>query len=233
MKRLERHLPMQPQIHRRPENFRALLESSETPFEIAEYPPRAPIFLQGDPCDTVMHIETGRVWLAVTAPSGKEAICDLLDTGAFLGEEALAGVAERRHSASAVTHTQVLAVPKEEMVRLLYTQRRAMSRFSSHLLARNIRLEAGLADQLLYTSEERLAHTLLWLAHCDDRGHCKCPLPRLSQAVIAEMVGTTRSRVNSFMNKFKKLGFIEECRGVIHINPNRLPDRPDREKESF
>ena len=215
---------MQPQIHRRPENFRALLESSATPFEIAEYAARAPIFLQGDPCDTVMHIETGRVWLAVTAPSGKEAICDLLGAGAFLGEEALAGIAERRHSANAVTDTQVLVVAKEDMVRLLYTQRRVMNRFASYLLARNTRLEANLSDQLLYCSEERLAHMLLLLANCDGRRRDGCPLPRLSQAVIAEMVGTTRSRVNSFMNKFKKLGFIEERCGVIHINANRLPD---------
>jgi CRP-like cAMP-binding protein len=212
------------QTNRPTASFRALLESTETPFTVADYPARSAVFLQGDPCDSVMHIEKGRIWLAVTALSGKEAICDLLSAGSFLGEESLAGVDERRHSATAMTDAQVLVVPKDEMIRLLYTQRRVMNRFASYLLARNTRLEASLTDQLLYCSEERLARTLLWLADCDDRHRSQCALPGLSQAVIAEMVGTTRSRVNSFMSKFKKLGFIEERSGVLHINRNRVPD---------
>jgi CRP/FNR family transcriptional regulator, cyclic AMP receptor protein len=196
--------------------------SNATPFTIADYGPRAAIFRQGDPCDSVMHIERGRVWLAVTAHSGKEAICGLLGTGAFLGEEALVGGGERRQSATAMTATQVLVVAKAHMIRLLRTQRGLLDRFIAHLLARNSRLETNLTDQLLYSSEQRLAHLLLVLANCDQRRPRRCALPHLSQEIIAEMVGTTRARVNAFMGKFKKLGFLEEHRGVLHVNPTRL-----------
>src|SRR5471030_1933153 len=128
---------MQPQNDHRPWNARALFESTATPFAIADYGPRAAIFLQGDPCDSVMHIERGRVRLAVTAPSGKQAICGLLRTGAFLGEEALTGCGERRQSAIATTTTQVLVVAKADMTRLLHTQSGLLDRFIAHLLARN------------------------------------------------------------------------------------------------
>lgn len=213
---------MQFKNDRRPWNVRALLESTATPFTIADYGPRAAIFRQGDPCDTVMHIERGRVWLAVTARSGKEAICGLLGTGAFLGEEALVGRGERRHSAIAMTATQVLVVAKAHMIRLLHTQPGLMDRFIAHLLARNSRLEANLTDQIFHSSEQRLAHTLLVLANCDERRPRRGALPDLPQEIIAEMVGTTRSRVNAFMGKFKKSGFIEEHSGVLHVNPARL-----------
>jgi CRP-like cAMP-binding protein len=215
---------------RRPWNVRALLESTATPFAIVEYRPRTAIFFQGDPCDSVMHIERGRVWLAVTKPSGKEAICGLLGPGAFLGEEALTGCRERRHCATAITATQVLVVAKAHMIRLLHTQPGFLDRFISCLLARSTRLEAILLDQLLYSSEQRLAHMLFPLADCDVRCPRRCPLPDLSQEIIAEMVGTTRSRVNFFMGKFRKLGFIEEHRGVLYVNPARLRVVHDRDR---
>ena len=107
------------------------------------------------------------------------------------------------------------------MIRLLRTQPGLLDRFVAHLLARNIRLETNLTDQLLYSSEQRLAHTLLVLADCDERRPRRCALPDLPQEIIAEMVGTTRSRVNAFMGKFKKLGFIEEDGGVLHVHPSR------------
>ena len=214
------------QNDRRPWNVRALLESTATPFTIADYGPRAAIFRQGDRCDTVMHIERGRVWLAVTARSGKEAICGLLGTGAFLGEEALVGAGERRQSVIAMTATQVLVVAKVHMIRLLHTQPGLMDQFLAHLLARNIRLEADLTDQIFNSSEQRLAHTLLVLANWDERFPRRCALPDLPQEFIAEMVGTTRSRVNAFLGKFKKCGFIEEHRGVLYINPTRLHTVP-------
>ena len=213
---------MQVQNDRHSWNVRALLESTATPFALADYGPRAAIFRQGDPCDSVMHIERGRVWLAVTTRSGKEAICGVLGTGAFLGEEALLNPGERRQSAIAMTATQVLVVAKADMIRLLHTQPGLMRRFIAHLLARKIRLEANLTDQIFHTSEQRLAHTLLVLANCDERRPRRCALPDLPQEIIAEMVGTTRSRVNAFMGKFKKCGFIEEHRGVLHVNPARL-----------
>jgi CRP/FNR family cyclic AMP-dependent transcriptional regulator len=210
------------QNDRHPWNVRALLESTATPFTIADYGPRAAIFRQGDPCDRVMHIERGRVWLAVKARSGKEAICGLLGTGAFLGEEALTGCGARRQSATAMTATRVLVVAKAHMIRLLRTQPGLVYRFIAHLLARNIRLEANLTDQLLHSTEQRLAHMLLVLANCDERRPRRCALPHLPQEILAEMVGTTRARVNAFMGKFKKLGFIEEHSGVLHVNPARL-----------
>jgi CRP-like cAMP-binding protein len=136
----------------RPMNVRALLESLGTPFTIARYRPREALFLQGDACESVMYIEKGRVWLAVTTPSGQEAICGLLAAGAFLGEEALGGDAVRRQTAIAMTETEVLAIAKAEMIRLLRTQRVIADRFLAHVLERNIRLETDLSDQLLYSS---------------------------------------------------------------------------------
>ena len=221
---------MQFQTDRQPWDVRALLESTATPFTIADYAPRAVIFRQGDPCDRVLHIETGRVWLAVTTRCGKEAISALLDPGAFLGEEALTEGGERRQSATAMTDTQVLIVAKAHMMRLLHTQPGLLDRFITHLLARNIRLEDNLTEQLLYSSEQRLAHLLLVLADYDGRRPRPSPLPNLPQEILAEMVGTTRSRVNAFMGKFKKLGFIEKRRGLLHVNPARLRDVHDGDR---
>lgn len=205
-----------------PLNVRALLESTGTPFTVARYPPRATLFLQGDACESVMYIEKGRVWLAVTTPGGKKGICGVLAAGAFLGDEVLAGHAVRGQTATAMTATEVLVVPKAQMIQLLRTQQTIADRFIAHMLERNTRLEAALSDQLLYSGERRLAHTLLVLAGCDEQRPCRCVLPDVSQEIIAEMVGTTRSRVNVFMGKFKKLGFIEEAGGVIHVHSSLL-----------
>ena len=210
------------QPDRRPLNVRARLESAETPFAVVGYRQRAAIFSQGDPCDSVMYIEKGRVQLGVSAPSGKEAICGLLEAGAFLGEEGLGGHAVHRHTATAMTATEVLVVAKAQMIRLLGTEQAISDRFIAHILARRTHLEADLSDQILYSSEQRLARTLLVLAGCDERRPCRCALPHVSQEIIAEMVGTTRSRVNLFMSKFKKLGFIEEDGGVLQVTPSLL-----------
>jgi len=205
-------------------NVRSLLESTGTPFTSTRYPRHAVLFRQGDACESVMHIEKGRVWLAVTTAGGKEAICGVLAAGAFLGEEVLGGYAVRRQTATAMTPTDVLVVAKADMSRLLRTQPAIADRFIAYIIARKARLESNLSDQLLYSSERRLAHTLLLLAGCDDRQCPRCVLPDVSQEMIAEMVGTTRSRVNLFMGKFKKLGFIEETGGVLEIHPSLLPD---------
>ena len=206
----------------RPLNVHALLKSTGTPFTVARYPPRATLFLQGDACESLMYIEKGRVWLAVTAPAGKQGICGVLAAGAFLGDEVLAGHAFRRQTATAMTSTEVVVVPKAQMIQLLHSQPAIAGRFIAHVLERNTRLEADLGDQLLYSSERRLAHALLVLAGCDERRHCRCMLPDVSQEIIAEMVGTTRSRVNLFMGKFKKLGFLEQAGGVVHVDPSLL-----------
>jgi CRP/FNR family cyclic AMP-dependent transcriptional regulator len=207
---------------RRPLTMRALLKSTGTPFAVAGYTQRAVIFFQGDACGSVMHIEKGSVRLAVTAPSGKEAIVGLLGAGAFLGEEAVGGHVVRRQTATAMTATEVLVVAKAQMIRLLRTQQAISDRFIAHILARNTHLEADLTDQLLNSSEQRLARTLLVLAGCGERHPSRYVLPEVSQEIIAEMVGTTRSRVNVFMSKFKKLGFIEEAGGVLQLNPSLL-----------
>jgi CRP/FNR family cyclic AMP-dependent transcriptional regulator len=218
----EKRSPTQPPKDHRPLNLRALLESTRTPFAVAAYGPQAVIFLQGDPCDGVIYIEKGRVRLSVTARSGKEAICGLLGTGAFLGEEVLGRHAVRRQTATAMIATEVLVVPKAQMIRLLRTQPAIADRLIAHVVARHTHLAADVADQLLKSSEQRLARTLLVLAGCDERRPCRCVLPEVSQEIIAEIVGTTRSRVNLFMGKFKKLGFIEEDGGVIEVKPSLL-----------
>jgi len=213
---------MPPQDKLRPLPLRALLESTGTPFAISDYEPGAAIFLQGDDCDSVMHIEDGRVRLAVTTPSGKEAICGLLEAGDLLGEEALAGRDVRRHTAIALTATTVIVVTQTQMIQLLHTQPSVLDRVVAHVVERHTRLESALTDQLLNSVERRLAHTLLALAGCDERRPCRCALPHVSQEIIAEMVGTTRSRVNVFMGKFKKLGFIEEGDSALKVQPSLL-----------
>jgi CRP/FNR family transcriptional regulator, cyclic AMP receptor protein len=208
---------------------RGLLESVGATLAFADYGPRSVIFLQGDPCDSVMHIEKGCVRLAVTAPSGKEAICGLLGAGAFLGEEALIGQALRRRTAIATTAVEVLVVAKAQMLGLLRTEPAIADRFIAHIISRNATLEANLTDQLLHSSEQRLARTLLVLAGCDERRR-RGILPDVSQEIIAEMVGTTRSHVNALMGKFSKLGFIEKVGKRLEVNafPLRVIHDADR-----
>ena len=202
--------------------LRTFLESTGTIFEAASYRRGARIFSQGDDARDVFHIEHGRAWLAVTTANGKEAICDLVETGSFMGEEVLAGQTIRSHTATAMIATEVLVLEREAMVRLLRTQPEAAGRFTTHTLERTIRLQTELADQLLYCCEERLAHTLLMLAGCDARHRCSCALPQVSQEVIAEMVGTTRSRVSLFMTRFRKSGLLHKENGVLHVNGELL-----------
>jgi CRP-like cAMP-binding protein len=180
---------------------------------------RAVVFDEGAAADSVMHVERGRILLSVTAPNGDEAICGLLEEGAFLGEDVLGGHAVRRQTARAITATEVLVVAKAQMIQLLYAQRALLDRFLAHLLDRNSRLEADLSDHLLHSAEERLARMLLVLAGCDAPGASHGVLPPVSQEVMARMVGTTRSRVNAFMGRFKKLGAIEEASGELRVRP--------------
>lgn len=174
-----------------------------------DYPRGGTIYSQGDPSDTVLYIQHGSVKLSAMSQGGKEAIVGLLGEGEFFGEGALTGQPFRGTRASALTATRIRVVPKRQMIRLLHEHRALADRFIAYMLARNIRLEEDLADQLFNACEKRLARTLLLLA---GHGRTNGPRPMLtpiSQEVLAEMVGTTRSRVNLFMNKFRKLGFIE------------------------
>ena len=202
----------------------AFLDSAGITKKIVEYRPLAVIFSQGEPADSILYIQKGAVRLSVVSQSGKEAIVGMLGPGDFLGEGALAGQPVRIGTATAVSSTTALVVPKKQMVQLLHDEPDFSTRFIEFMLSRNIRIEEDLVDQLFNSSEKRLARTLLLLARYSgvDRPHgVHGVLPKLSQETLAEMIGTTRSRVNFFMNKFRKLGFIE-YNGGLKINTSLL-----------
>ena len=199
----------------------AFLRSAGAGKTIATYQTSDVIFSQGDASDTVMYIQEGAVKLSVLSRGGKEAVVAMLGPGDFFGERALAGHPIRLEAATAVTATTVLIIPKRQMIRLLHDQHALSDRFISYMLARNLRIEEDLIDQLFNSSEKRLARTLLLLARYGKPDQTHRVLPRISQETLAEMVGTTRSRVNFFMNKFKKLGFID-YNGGLKVNHSLL-----------
>ncbi len=185
------------------------LNASGLAGRVVDYPASALIFSQGDASDSVLYIQRGTVKLSVVSQHGKEAVVGVLNAGEFFGEGALAGQPVRLATATAINATRIRQVPKRQMIRLLHQQHAFSDRFIAHMLARNSRLEEDLVDQLFNASEKRLARTLLLLARYGKPNGPRLVLPKISQEVLAEMVGTTRSRVNFFMNKFRKLGFIE------------------------
>jgi len=199
----------------------AFLRSAGAGKRIETYQPAHVIFAQGDASDTVMYIQEGAVKLSVLSRGGKEAVVAMLGPGDFFGERALAGHPIRLEAATAVTATTVLIIPKRQMIRLLHDQHGLSDRFISYMLARNLRIEEDLIDQLFNSSEKRLARTLLLLARYGKPDETHRVLPRISQETLAEMIGTTRSRVNFFMNKFKKLGFID-YNGGLKVNHSLL-----------
>jgi CRP-like cAMP-binding protein len=186
-----------------------LLESAGVSKGVVHYGRGDTIFTQGDPCDHVMYIQSGGVKLSVLSKLGREAVVAMLGPGDFFGEGCLAGQPLRMGTATAITPSNILLVSKEKMIRLLHQQRAMSDRFISHMLSRNIRIEEDLIDQLFNSSEKRLARALLLLARYGKQDKPARIVPRISQETLAEMIGTTRSRVNFFLNKFKKLGFIE------------------------
>jgi CRP/FNR family cyclic AMP-dependent transcriptional regulator len=202
-------------------NAGSFLRSAATGKHIATYRPREVIFSQGDASDSVMYIQEGTVKLSVLSRGGKEAVVGTLGPSDFFGERALTGHSVRLETATAMTAATVLIIPKQQMTRLLHDQRAFADRFITHMLARNIRIEQDLVDQLFNSSEKRLARTLLLLARYGKPDQTHRVLPRISQETLAEMIGTTRSRVNFFMNKFKKMGFIE-YNGGLKVNHSLL-----------
>jgi CRP/FNR family cyclic AMP-dependent transcriptional regulator len=190
-------------------NAQAFLDSSGIAKTVVDYARGATIFTQGDVCEDVMYIQTGGVKLSVLSKTGREAVVAMLGPGDFFGEGCLAGQPVRMGSATAITPSVIRLVAKGKMVRLLHKQHTMSDRFISHMLARNIRIEEDLIDQLFNSSEKRLARTLLLLARYGKQDQPARVVPKVSQETLAEMVGTTRSRVNFFLNKFKRLGFIE------------------------
>jgi len=185
------------------------LDSAGATREVVHYRRRARIFSQGGPCDAVMYLKAGAVKLSVLSRHGKEAVVAIFGPGDFFGEGALAGQPLRIATATATLDSTVLIIEKDAMARLLREQPEFSDRFISYMLQRNIRVEADLVDHLFNSSEKRLARMLLLLARYGQDGQSSQQLPRISQETLAEMVGTTRSRVNFFINKFKRLGFLE------------------------
>src|SRR5476649_1988229 len=202
-----------------PFDTQAFLESAGLGKRVVTYARADVVFSQGDPCDSVMYLRSGAIRLSVLSHAGKEAIVATLSPGDFLGEGALAGHPVRLETATANAASSVLVVPKRQMIRLLHSQHAFSDRFIAHMLVRNTRLEADLIDRLFNSSEKRLARTLLLLARYGKKDKPGWVLPRISQEALAEMVGTTRSRVNFFMNKFRKLGFVE-YNGSLKIKPS-------------
>jgi CRP/FNR family cyclic AMP-dependent transcriptional regulator len=178
------------------------------------FPKKQTVFAQGDPADAVFYLQTGKVRLSVVSKDGKEATLGILSDGSFFGEGSLAGQLLRMGSATAMTDCAVLRIEKKAMVDTLHREQTLSDLFVAYLLTRNIRYEEDLVDQLFNSSEKRLARVLLMLAHFGKEGIPESVIPKLSQETLAEMVGTTRSRVSFFMNRFRKLGFINYAGGV-------------------
>jgi CRP/FNR family cyclic AMP-dependent transcriptional regulator len=199
-------------------NVQAFLDSAGVARAIVAYPRGESVFTQGDACSHVYYIQAGSIKLSVQSKVGKEAVVAVLGPGAFFGEGCLAGQSIRMGSATALTPAIILELEKEEMLRVLHKQHRMSDRFITHMLARNIRIEEDLVDQLFNSSEKRLARTLLLLARYGKHDKPARPIPEVSQETLAEIVGTTRSRVNFFMRKFQRLGFIDYSNGLTVNN---------------
>jgi CRP/FNR family transcriptional regulator, cyclic AMP receptor protein len=205
---------------RRPFDAEAYLESTGPARKIVRYRRGEVIFAQGDSANDVRYLQKGAIKVSVLSRIGKEAVVAMLAPGDFFGESALAGQAVRIETATAMTPCSVLIIEKEAMVRLLHEESMFAGRFLSHMLSRNLRIEADLVDQLFNSSEKRLARTLLLLARYGQVNPQRT-LPKISQETLAEMIGATRARVNFFMNKFRKLGLIE-YNGGLKVNSSLL-----------
>jgi len=177
--------------------------------KIAAFLKKQTIFTQGDSSDVVFYIKEGKVKLTVVSKIGKEATIGILSEGAFFGEGCLTGQTLRLCSATAMTDCSVMKIDKKSMMKVLHEEQTFSDVFVAYLLARNIRYEEDLVDQLFNSSEKRLARILLLLAHFGKEGKPETVIPKMSQETLAEMIGTTRSRVSFFMNRFRKLGFID------------------------
>ncbi len=202
-------------------NAQAFLDSVGAARKVMEFRKSDTIFTQGSVSEHVMYIQVGGVKLSAVNQAGKQAVAAMLGPGDFFGEGCLAGQTVYIGTATAITFTRVLAIEKDEMIHVLHTEHEFSDRFIKHMLSRNIRVEADLMDQLFNSTEKRLARTLLLLARYGKEDRPQKVLAKISQETLAEMVGTSRTRINLFMNKFKKLGFIHD-RGGLHVNNSLL-----------
>jgi len=213
--------PKQPERKSAKFDAQKFLDTAGVSRKVIEYRRGESIYSQGDSAETVMYVQKGGVKLAVVNGSGKEAIVAMFGPGDFFGEGCMAGQTLRMGTTSAVTPSTLLVIQKNELLRVLHSQREISDHFISYMLAHNIRVEEDLIDQLFNSSEKRLARTLLLLARYGKQGQPMRTLPKVSQETLASMVGTTRSRVNFFMNKFRRLRFIE-YNGRITVNKSLL-----------
>jgi CRP/FNR family cyclic AMP-dependent transcriptional regulator len=197
------------------------LDSAGLGRKVDKFRRKETVFAQGDPAKNVMYIQEGGVRLTVVNETGKEAVVAILGPGDFFGEGCLAGQSICMATAISIIPTTVLVIEKDEMMRVLHAEHAFSDRFIAYMLARNIRVEEDLIDQLFNSTEKRLARTLLLLARYGAPGQSQQVLPKVSQEMLAEMIGTTRSRVNLFMNKFRQLGFIR-YNGEIEIDNSLL-----------
>jgi CRP/FNR family transcriptional regulator, cyclic AMP receptor protein len=202
-------------------NVQAFLDSAGVARQIVKFQRSEKIYSQGDPAKGVKYIQKGGVKLSVINEGGKEAVVAILGPGDFFGEGCLAGQPVCMGTATAIVPTSILFIEKNEMMRVLRTEHALSDLFISHILTRNIRIEEDLIDQLFNSSEKRLARALLLLARYGKEDKPHGVVPKVSQETLAEMIGTTRSRVNFFMNKFRKLGFIK-YNGGLQINTSLL-----------
>ena len=189
-----------------PKGFLAKADKGRT---LVDYLKNCKVFLQGDQADAIFYIQKGKIKLTVVSKQGKEAVVAILGTGDFFGEGCLAGQSQRMASATTMSDCSIMRLEKAGVVRLLHDQPAFSELFLHHLLSRNIRIEEDLVDQLFNSSEKRLARVLLLLANFGKEGKPEPVIPKISQETLAEIVGTTRSRVSFFMNRFRKLGFIQ------------------------
>jgi CRP/FNR family cyclic AMP-dependent transcriptional regulator len=194
-----------------PQTFLATIDGGRT---MATVPKNQTIFAQGDSSHAVFYIQTGKVKLTVLSKNGKEATIGILSQGDFFGEGCLTGQVLRMYSATAMTDCSVMRIDKKSMMEVIHRERAFSDMFVAYLLTRNVRYEEDLVDQLFNSSEKRLARILLMVAHFGKDGRPEVAIPKISQETLAEMVGTTRSRVNFFMNRFRKLGFIHYDGGL-------------------
>jgi CRP/FNR family transcriptional regulator, cyclic AMP receptor protein len=202
-------------------NAQAFLDSAGLARRIVEYQKSEKIYSQGESTNDVLYIQKGGIKLSVVNEVGKEAVVAMLGPGDFFGEGGMAGQLIRIGTATAITPTTLLVIERKEMIRVLHAEHAFSDHFVAYMLTRNIRIEQDLIDQLFNSSEKRLARTLLLLAQYGKQDQPQKMLPKISQETLAEMIGTTRSRVNFFMNKFKKLGFIR-YNGGLHVDPSLL-----------
>ncbi len=202
-------------------NAQVFLDSAGLARKVVEFKKAELVYSQGDAAKSIMYLQKGGVKLSVVNEVGKEAVVAILEPGDFFGEGCLAGQSVRVGTATAITPSSVLEIQKSEMFKVLHEQHAFSDRFLTFMLARNIRIEEDLIDQLFNSSEKRLARTLLLLARYGKEDQPQGVLPKMSQETLAEMIGTTRSRVNFFMNKFRELGFIK-YNGGLQINTSLL-----------